>query len=496
MSALAMQARTARVMAAARWRELRTAGARTATWAGFLLCLGMIAVTAKIGDLVREMARIATSEGRSSRSLLALVEAHPQTVWGLAVIAAAATSLVSLIGHPRAPRLLAVAYGSLAPTGTLARFLESLAASSISVVPAVQLAVLAGAASLLTAEGEGRGRAIAAAWATVVVLHLGQCAVTWAGALLPRGRRGRLLAVAGAAVVVVGCFAASDRLALAAWWLLLGAGVGPWVTLCVLAVSALVVALLACRATANLPPARIPGQARSVRIPPGPVAACRRSMLVSAWRIGSVRSGALLTLAGCVVVVVAARSTAAAVSTGLVLPLAWGLTFTANFLAVLGRGALWVAAQPAAAGALARAGVEVALLVPGAGAGMLALVFAAASPSHLGAFVMTAVPANVLLAALAVRRAIRRPVGAGVDRGSALVPDSTALVELVRLAVAAGLVWITVNWPMVFPVGADHLLARITASLGWTALGACMLAGSVRSWPDRRARALALAGAA
>lgn len=492
MSALA-QVRTARVLAAARWRGLRTPGARAGMWVGFALCLLMVAATSKLGDVLREAARQLDNTGDAAREVLTLALAHPERMWALALAGAAATSLMTLATHSGATRLLSAPLGALVRTGHLTRYLESVAAAAISVVPALQLAVLTGAASVLTADGVGRPRAIATAWALVVVLHLVQVAGTWAAALLPRTRAARWTAAGVVAGVLGGAALAWKHVLDAAWWLVDGPAALAGASLGAVALAAAGGGLWACARAANVAPARVHGQVRSVRIPQTPRAAARASLIVPAMRSASVRSGATIAVLASAALVAFYRDFAV-VSVAIVMPLAWSLTFSANFLAAHGRGASWVASLPAVAGQMAVAGAQLAVAVPAvvlvaAGAGIAVL-----APDQLVSFVLAAVPALAVLAGLSVHRAVHRPVGAGIERGGPLVPDQVTLVELVRLGITSGVVWGATAWPVLFRAEEPYWLARMAAALILTGAGAGLLTMSIRSWRTRCARALAQAG--
>jgi hypothetical protein len=487
------QIRTARVLAAARWAQVRTPGARAAMWAGFALTLLLVAVTSKLGDVLRESARPMDSQGDAARALLALALEHPERVWALALAGAAATSMMTLVTHTGINRLLQAPQGALVRTGHLTRYLESVGGSAITVVPALQLATLTGAASVLTADGTGRPRAIATAMALVVVLHLVQVAASWAAALLPRTRAGRW-SLAGAGLAGAGAAALSwQHLFSGAWWLLEGPGDLAAAAVAAVAVAAVCAGLWACRAASNVAPARVQGQVRSVPIPPTPFRAALASLAVPAMRAPAVRSGVVLAIAVSVAMVAFFRDFTV-VSVAVVVPLAWSLTFTSNFLAVHGRGAAWIASLPSISAAMARAGAVLAVAVPGAVLLVLASLAAVLAPDQFVSLALAA-PAGVsLLAGLAVHRAVRRPVGSGIERGGPLVPDSVTLVELVRLGLAAGLVLVATAWPALLGADEAHVLARAGASLILTGLGAGLLMMSIRSWRSRSAGALAQAG--
>ncbi|WP_251151309.1 hypothetical protein [Cellulosimicrobium sp. Marseille-Q4280] len=492
MSALA-QVRTARVLAAARWRGLRSPGARFAMWVGFVACLLMVAVTSKLGDVLREAARPMDSQGDAARTVLGFALEHPERVWALALAGAAATSLMTLATHTGNSRLLAAPLGALVRTGHLTRYLESVGAAAISVVPALQLATLTGAASVLTADGQGRPRVIATAMALVVVLHLLQVGAAWAATLLPRTRRARwTLTGAGVAVGAVAALSWQHLLS-AAWWLLDGPAALAGASVAVAGLAALCGGLWACAASANVAPARVAGQVRSVRIPTEPFAAARASLAVPAMRSAAVRSGMTMALLATVALVAFARDVTV-VSVAVIVPLAWSLTFTSNFLAAHGRGAAWISSLPSVAAAMARAGAQLAVAVPAAVLVVAGAGIAVLAPDQLVSFALAAPAAVALLAGLSVHRAVRRPVGAGIERGGPLVPDSVTLVELVRLGVASGVVWGATTWPVLVAAEESHMVARVAATLILTGTGAGLLMMSIRSWHSRSARALAQAG--
>lgn len=487
------QVRTARVLAAARWRQVRTPGAQAAMWAGFALTLVLVAVTSKLGDVLRESARPMDSQGDAARDLLAVALEHPERVWAVALAGAAATSLMTLVTHTGANRLLQAPQGALVRTGHLTRYLESVGASSITVVPALQLATLTGAASVLTADGSGRPRAIATAMALVVVLHLVQVGASWAAALLPRTRAGRLTLAAAGFVVAVAAVLSWQHLLSAAWWLLDGPRAPAAASVAAAAVVAVAGGLWACRAAANVAPARVQGQVRSVRISPTPFRAALASLAVPAMRSPAVRSGMVLAVGASVLMVGFFRDFTV-VSVAVVVPLAWSLTFTSNFLAAHGRGAAWIASLPSISAQMARAGALLAVAAPGAVLMVLAGLAAVVTPDQFVSLALAAPPGVSLLAGLSVHRAVHRPVGAGIERGGPLVPDSVTLVELVRQGVAAGLVLGATAWPVLAGADDPHLLARVAASVTLTGLGAGLLTMSIRSWRSRSAGALAQAG--
>lgn len=492
MSALA-QVRTTRVLAAARWRGLRSPAARAATWSGFGLCLLVVSVAAKAGDLVREVARLGIVDDSAPSRVLAFALERPQALWAMAVLGAAAVGLLGALGHGSVPRLLQAPYGALVRTGTLTRYMESVAASAISVVPAAQLTILCAAGSILTADGEHRPRAILTALGCTVALLLARVALSWASHLASGARRARAITGAGIVALAGSATLTAEHLSSAAWWLLTGPArvAGPVLGALVLAAAG--AGLAACRAAANTVPSAPQGGAWSASIPASPAGAARRSLALSAWRAPSVRSSMLIALCASLGLALVARDGTAS-SLALIAPLAFSLSFSTNFLAAHGRGALWLAALPRVSHSLAAAGAGLALAVPSVVVGLAAIPVAVLTPEHLGPLALTAVPAITLLAGVSVSRALRRPIGAGVHRGAPLVGDSLALVELARLSAIAGLVWVATTWPVATPIGVSHTSAKVMASAILTSVGAALLMKSIVFWPRERARALAQAG--
>jgi len=491
MSATFQQLRTARVLGSARLHGLSSAGSRAAAWLALAIATGVVVGASRAGDLVREVARDGQNVGRSSRALLGYTLDHGDQLVTAAVAVAVLVGLLNLGTNTRAPRLIEAPWGAIVSSGTVARYVESLLASLLSVVPVVQVAVLTAAASLVTAAGPGRARAVAVAWTLAAVVHLLYVAALWWMTPLSRAWP-RWASVASVAAFAAAALSAAHY-GLARW--LAAADAASLVTVGSLVLVLAVTCGLSGAGRARNVPRPVAGAAEgSVRIPTSPRAAALSSLALAAWRAGRVRGPYLTIVVATVAVCLVVRTPTSVASACIVVPLTWSLAFSANLLAVHGAGAGWLVSLPRVSAALLPAGALLAVVVPLTSLLPVAAFLAWTDVDLLVSLALAGAATVTLMAGLSVNRSVRSATGAGVGRGGALLSDAATIGQMLWLTFVGTSCWLATSWPTLLPVGQGYTGWRLVACAVAVLTGAGLLWHATRTWPRHRQRALALAG--
>lgn len=517
MGGVAEAWRTARLIAAAKWRTVRTPAQRAWLWVGLLLACGGLSMSAQAGDLIRLIAEVDRSD--TLAGVVASTYVRQWTVTGFGTMTSAilafalGTAVISPIVSPSAPALLPDHQLVGVRTSGMQSYVSALAVHSMSLVTFVQLLALTALAGLLTLDGQLRARAVLLAWVAWVGLLFGSQVVLWASRVLRRrARRGTLpVAIAVASAVGLagltapgagGLFGLTEAFT---WWLLRAPVWVPVTTGVLGAMAAAWAGWVACaaavRSNAITAPAR--GTERATRPMPtvGSRAVC--ALVVRSFlRTRSIVAPLVMIVVLAATAVVAVGGQDAAVwSVGVGVPVAVGLAWTDNAAAMTGQANPWLASLPGQASRLLPVWAWWAWtvsMVCVALAWLPALVVGRASWEATGSVLVTGAAGASTVTAAALWHAVRRPEPARTDLGDGMLSASRAAAATIRLLAIPGLgAWLATSGSAV--VRPDGEVAPLSGQL----LGAtlCVLAaGAVLAvtafrWSDPRARALCLAGA-
>jgi hypothetical protein len=508
--------RAVRLIAAARWRTVRTPGARGWSWLGLAAGAMGLSLAAQAGDLVRLAAE---TEGEAS--LIGQVANTYIRQWvangfgsltTVVLLFAVASSVLVPMMSSSAPALMADHELAGVPVPSMTAYLGALVVHLTSLATFVQLLGLTTLAGMLTIDGRGRARAIALVWAAWLVLAVfAQCAL-WGSRLARSMPRGRLAAGAAA---VAGLLAAGSLLVPGgasglfgvprgfAWWLVdaplwasvlialgagLTAGAAGW-SWCARALSI---------GTATTRDATKDRRARAM--PTTATWALISAVGRSFTRTRSIYSPlAIITVLAAAGAIAGGDLAATSWSVGIGVPLAVGLAWTDNAAAMTGPANGWIVSLPGqgrrllgAWGVWAWATSMVLTAAAWAPAVLLGRAGAAGTISTLA----TAVAASSCVTAACLWHAVHRPARARTDLGEAMLsPTATLGATLRLLAVPALGVWVGVAgvWA---GRGTEATPARQLLGAGvCVAVSAAWLAFTWARWANPRVRARCLAGA-
>jgi len=211
---------TARLIAAAKWRTVRTPAARVWLWAGLVTAACGLALAGQAADLVRTLAEVDGND-----TVAGLVATTYIRQWALTGFG---TLTTTILGFALGAAVLAPLMSSSAPTlmpahelagvrtSAMTPYVGALAVHATSLVTLVQLLAMTALAGMLTLDGTGRARALLVSWLVWAVLLVGAQASLWGSRVLRRtAPRAATMALLGLlASPLVG--ASSDALALLA----------------------------------------------------------------------------------------------------------------------------------------------------------------------------------------------------------------------------------------------------------------------------------------
>ena len=510
--------RTTRLIAAARWRTVRTPGARVWLWVVLVAGASSLSVAAQAGDLVRLVAEVDGNGTVAGVVANTYIRQWVSTGFGAITSAilmfAIAAAVVAPLVSSSAPTLMPEHHLAGVRTSSMHAYVSAAAVHLTSLMTFVQLLALTALAGLLTIDGAGRGRAVLLSWAAwLVMVGLAQ-SVLWASRALRRAPRPRVIGGTLMLALGLGAWAALSPYtsvslfgltAAYTWWLL----AAPWWVALIVAVGA---GALVGRAgwswcanavAANEVTAPSSGGDRPVRaMPSGPAQALIAMVVRSFIRTRSITAPLVtVTVLAAVAVTFAGDQPAAIWSLGVGLPVAVGLAFTDNAAGMTGPANVWVASLP-------RQGRRL-LVVWGGWAWLVsfALVAAAWTPvlalgrvswSSTASVLLTGAAAASTVTAVALWHAVRAPTAVRTDLGDGMLSASRAAAASLRLLAVPGMIaWVATS-------GAAALRSETTpaplldqcSGAGLCLLGALAVGTLVaRRWSNPRTRALCLAAA-
>jgi len=509
-----------RLLSAARLRTLRTTCDRAVFMLGVLaICFGVL-IASNGGTLVMALAADQSSDSPTrdlARQVLIALARDDLATFTTVVLACVTVCAVAVPASTRTPAtLIPHEHRVWLPVSSMSKYFESGVLSLLTLLTFTQLLTLTFLASLASLEGTSRSSAMVVAWTTWLVLVVAANTLTWVLALL-RARcpipgpvlRAGSVAIIGTLVVVVALTwdqattlwgisqvyidATRADLPLAAW----GAGV-------VLVTGVLaVIGWFAARATpVRSDGARTSGDVVARDVRGGAYGALTTVLWRSAARSAAVRNQPVM-----IVVLL----TAVAALTGpddrvvwgsaLVVPLVVSLSFTRNFLAVMGPANLWLGSLRTGMVHLPWAGASVGWTASVVGCALIWTIPAATG--RMGALEIVQVASACLasaslMSATSVLYAIRNPrplAGAG----DPLLPVGATVTSTLRLIVGPGLI----SWIATSGIQALHAADDQGGPTTWTflptaaclLLAACVMTLASSHWARPHRRSAALVGA-
>ena len=518
MTEFAAASRTARLIAAAKWRTVRSPASRAWLWVALTIGSGALGLAAQAGDLIRLIAEVDGPDTTAGVVATTYIRQWVLTGFGTltsAILAfALGTAVISPVLSSSAPTLMPDHHLVGVRTSSMHSFMSALAVHVTSLVTFAQLLALTALAGLLTIDGSSRTRAVLGAWGLWGVLLVVSQAVLWgsrvARKVAPRLTLGVVLAViTGAGVsVLVAPDAAAGLFGAGRWftWWLLDAPAAMSVAIAVTVTAAAGWAgWAACawtvRANAVTTPAA--GGDRVARMMPAHRTRALISLVVRSFvRTRSICAPLMTITALAAVGVAAAGDQPASVwSVGIGIPVAVGLAWTDNVAAMTGPANSWLASLPGQSIRLLYVWVGWAWLVS------ITLVAVAWTPAALtgrvglvstGSVLLTGAAAGATVTAGAVWHAVRRPEPARTDLGDGILSASRAANASLRLLAVPGFAaWVATSGSVAVRAGADSapLVAQATGAGLCTVLAGLVIALVGLRWANPRHRALCLAGA-
>lgn len=507
---------TARLVAAAKWRTVRSATSKAWLWVGLLAVASGLSLAAQVGDLVR---LVAETDGQSTvQGVVASAYLRQWVQTGFGAIASTvlvfclAVTVVTPLVAPSAPTLMPAHELVGVRTSRMHPYVSALVVHVTSVVTFVQLLALTALAGLLSLDGSGRTRAVVLSWVGWLVLVVVSQAVLWGSRVVRRTRRADvlvLLVLLGSGVLVTAVVPGSlvsvfGAVPVFTWWLL-DASV-------VVSVAGAVLVGAVCGwagwswcsrvVSAPVTVAPVVNSGRGGPMPVRPVHALVTVVVRSFVRTGPIVAPLVaVTALAAAGVLVAGHVPAAVWAVGVGLPVVVGLAWTDNAAAMTGDANAWLASLPGQSRRLLGVWAGWAFLVT------MILVAVAVTPGVLVgrvpvlsavSAVLTAVAVTSLVTVVCLWHAVHRPAPARTVKGDGMLSASRAASASLRLLVGPGLVgWLatsasgTVNGAGVLaPVGVQSLGAGLCV-LGAAGIGAVV----AYRWSNPRVRAACLSAA-
>lgn len=511
--------RTARLLASAKWRTVRTPGAQAWLWVGLLLGSGALSMSAQAGDLIRLVAEIDRAD--TTAGVVANTYIRQWAVAGFGTMTSAilafalGTAVISPLLSSSAPTLMPDHQLVGVRTSSMHPYVSALAVHVSSLVTFVQLLALTALAGLVTIDGDGRGRAVLLSWLVWIALVFASQAFLWSSRVVRRRAPRATVAVVVAAAVAAAAGAglapdaAADLFGVSGgfvWWLL-NAPAWAAVTTGLLAVAGSAAAgWAACAATvkANAVTAPAKGADRAARpMPARPTRALVAMVVRSFVRTRSIVAPlATITVLAAAGVTLAGDQPAAVWSVGIGVPLAVGLAWTDNAAAMTGAANPWLASLPGQAQRLLPvwAGwawtVSVGLVTL---AWLPSLLLGRVSWASTGSVLVTAAAAASTVTAAALWNAVRRPEPARTELGDGVLTASRAATASLRLLAVPGLAaWLATSGSIAVRAEgqAAPLAVQALGSVLCALAAGAVIAVMAYLWSNPRTRALCLAGAA
>lgn len=509
---------TARLIAAAKWRTVRTAWARVWMWVALIACAGLLSGAAQAGDMIRA---VAETEGQGSAAgVVANTYIRQWVVTGFGTLTSAilafvlaATVIAPLMSHS-APSLMPEHHLVGVRTARMHPYMSALAVHVTSIVTGVQLLALTALAGLLTVDGSGRSRAVLLAWLAWLVLVFAAQTALWGSRVLRRRAPtvfawalGALVAWFGVEVLLfpsaaTGLFGVSSAFT---WWSL----VAPvWLSVGIALLAAATAwlagwAWCACAVHTNTVTAPAVGRDRTTRpMPVRPTTALlalvARSFLRTRPIVTPLVTITVLAAAG---VAITDGAPATVWSIGVGLPVALGLAWTDNVAAMTGPANAWLASLPGQASRLLAVWAVWAFTVSVtlvAVAWAPALILGRVSFASTVSVAATGVAAASTVTAAALWHAVRRPAPARTDLGDGMLTASRAASASLRLLAVPGLVaWLATSGAVAVRVNGTTapLVVQVLGTVCCVLASAAVGALTAYRWSDPRTRANCLAGA-